>query len=60
MTTTESTLTFAERKAAEAAFHGLPPDPTWPPHALAIYLGIIAQTKGRNLCEDEAYESAHA
>jgi hypothetical protein len=46
------TLTFAEKKAAEAAFRGLPVDPDWPTNARAIYDGIVAQTQGRNIIED--------
>ena len=50
------TLTFAEKKAAEAAFRGLPADPHWPANALAIYHGIVAQTQGRNIVEDSELE----
>ena len=46
------TLTFAEKRAAEAAFRGLPADPQWPANARAIYYGIVAQTQGRNIIED--------
>jgi len=45
-------LTFAEQRAAEAAFRGLPADPEWPANARAIYHGIVAQTQGRNIVED--------
>ncbi|WP_447599893.1 hypothetical protein [Nitrospira sp. Nam80] len=33
-------LTHDEQKAAEAAFRGLPPDPTWTVGALCVYHGI--------------------
>jgi hypothetical protein len=48
----DTPLTFAERKAAEAAFRGLPADAHWPVNARAIYYGIVAQTQGRNIVED--------
>ena len=47
-----SSLTFAEKRAAEAAFRGLPADPQWPANARAIYFGIVEQTQGRNIVED--------
>ena len=53
-----SILTFDEKKAAEAAFRGLPVDPTWPPSAHAIYYGILAHTQGRNIVEESALEAA--
>ncbi len=46
------TLSFDEKKAAEAAFRGLSIDPTWSESALAIYYGILAHTQGRNIVED--------
>jgi hypothetical protein len=49
-------LTFDEKKAAEAAFRGLPIDSTWPPSAQAIYAGILARTLGRNIVEEAALE----
>ncbi len=33
-------LTYDEHKAAEAAFRGLPLDPTWTASAQAIYRGL--------------------
>ena len=33
-------LTYDEKKAAEAAFKGLPFDPIWSDAALTVYLGI--------------------
>ena len=50
------TLTFIEKKAAEAAFRGLPIDPHWPMNAQAIYYGIVAHTGGRNIVEESAQE----
>ena len=35
-----TSLTFAERQAAEAAYQGRPLDPLWPGHAQQIYHGI--------------------
>jgi hypothetical protein len=46
------TLSFDEKKAAEAAFRGLPIDPTWSASAQAIYFGILAHTQGRNIVEE--------
>lgn len=51
-------LTFDEKKAAEAAFRGLPVDPTWSLGAQAIYYGILAQTHGRNIVAEELMEAA--
>lgn len=45
-------LTFDEQKAAEAAFRGLPADPTWSSSAHAIYDGILTHTQGRNIVEE--------
>ena len=45
-------LTHDERKAAEAAFHGLPLDPKWSGHAQEIYRGILAVTNGRDIVKD--------
>jgi hypothetical protein len=50
--TTHPPLTYDERKAAEAAFHGLPLDPKWSRHAQEIYLGILGVTHGRDIVED--------
>ena len=53
-------LTFAEKRAAEAAFRGLPADPQWPVNARAIYYGIVAQTQGRNIVQDSDWECVMA
>jgi len=50
--TTAPPLTHDERKAAEAAFHGLPLDPKWSCHAQEIYLGILTVTNGRDIVQD--------
>ncbi len=50
------TLSFDEMKAAEAAFRGLPIDPTWSESAQAIYYGILAHTQGRNIVEETELE----
>lgn len=44
-------LTYDERKAAEAAFRGLPADPRWSERGHAVYEGIMASTKGRDIVE---------
>ena len=41
------TLTHDERKAAEAAFRGIPCDPTWSAAARAVYDGIINAAQGK-------------
>ncbi|TLY23985.1 MAG: hypothetical protein E6K64_07855 [Nitrospirae bacterium] len=51
------TLSFDEKKAAEAAFQGLPIDPAWSVSAQAIYFGILARTQGRNIVEEEVLEA---
>jgi len=51
MPTTPS-LTYDEQKAAEAAFRGLPLNPTWSERAQTIYQSIITQTAGRNIVEE--------
>ena len=51
------TLSFDEKKAAEAAFRGLPIELTWSPSAQAIYCGILAHTQGRNIVEEEDLEA---
>ena len=53
----DSILTFDEQKAAEAAFRGLPIDPTWSSSAHAIYHGIVAHTQGRNIVEECVLEA---
>jgi len=50
-------LTFDEKKAAEAAFRGLPIDSSWPPSAQAIYAGILRHTLGRDIVEEATQES---
>jgi len=54
------TLSFDEKKAAEAAFRGLPIKSTWSPGAQAIYFGILAHTHGRNIVEEEVLEAVVA
>lgn len=49
-------LTFDEKKAAEAAFRGLPLDPSWSVSAQAVYYGILAQTHGRDIVEEAALD----
>jgi hypothetical protein len=49
---TAPSLTYDDHKAAEAAFHGLPLDPKWSPHAQEIYRGILAVTNGRDIVKD--------
>ena len=49
---TAPSLTYDEHKAAEAAFHGLPLDPKWSPHAQEICRGILAVTNGRDIVKD--------
>jgi hypothetical protein len=44
-------LTFDEKKAAEAAFRGLPFNPMWSESAQSIYHGILEITQGRNVLE---------
>lgn len=51
-------LTFDEHKAAEAAFRGLPRDPRWSASAQAIYSGLLAQTRGRDIVEEVTLEYA--
>ena len=53
-----SILTFDEKKASEAAFRGLPANPTWSSSAHAIYDGILARTQGRNIVEESELEAA--
>jgi len=53
-----SILSFDEQRAAEAAFRGLPIDPTWSSSAQAIYLGILAHTQGRDIVEESVQEAA--
>jgi len=51
-------LSFDEKKAAEAAFRGLPIDPAWSPAAQSIYYGILGHTQGRNIIEEPMLETA--
>ena len=46
-------LTHDEHKASEAAFHGLPLDPTWSKQAQEIYLGILEVTHGKDIVNNE-------
>lgn len=52
----ESPLTFDEKRAAEAAFRGLPFDPIWSQSAQLIYHGILMRTHGRNIVEEAMQE----
>jgi hypothetical protein len=45
-------LTYDERKAAEAAFRGLPVDPKWSKSAHGVYQGIIGAMHGKPGLED--------
>ena len=54
----ESFLTDDERKAAEAAFRGLPLNSQWSKGAQRIYLGIVAVTRGRAVVTDQDREEA--
>jgi hypothetical protein len=51
------TLSFDEKKAAEAAFQGLPIDQAWSVSAKVIYFGILAHTQGRNIVEEGVLEA---
>lgn len=51
-------LTFDEKKAAEAAFRGLPIDPKWSLGAQSIYQGILTHTQGRDVVEETILETA--
>ena len=51
------TLSFDEKKAAEAAFQGLPFDQAWSASAQAIYCGILSHTQGRNIVEEGILEA---
>ncbi len=51
--TTGTILTHDERKASEAAFHGLPLDLKWSRHAQEIYRGILAVTNGKDIVNDK-------
>jgi len=46
---TVALLTHDEQKAAEAAFRGLPINPSWSQSAQQIYLRILAVTNGRDI-----------
>ncbi len=58
MMTEESLLTHDERKAAEAAFRGLPPNSRWSKGAQKIYMGILEVTHGRDVVSDLEWEDA--
>jgi hypothetical protein len=47
-------LTYDERKAAEAAFRGLPEDPKWSKSAHGVYQGIIGAMHGKPGVEDSS------
>ncbi|HZS11071.1 MAG TPA: hypothetical protein VFA38_02400 [Nitrospirales bacterium] len=51
--TSTDRLTYDELKAAEAAFRGMPLDPTWSASAVKVYYGIVAKTGGRNIVESQ-------
>ena len=52
----DNLLTFDEKRAAEAAFRGLPFDPSWSRSAQVIYHGILMRTHGRNIVEESVLE----
>ena len=52
----DNLLTFDEKRAAEAAFRGLPIDPTWSQSAQVIYHGILMRTYGRNIIDEAIQE----
>ena len=56
--TEETLLTHDERKAAEAAFRGLPLNSQWSLKAQLIYFEILQVTHGRAIVTDQAPESA--
>jgi hypothetical protein len=47
-------LTSDQKKAADAAFRGLPCDPKWPATARAVYDGLMTALQG---VQDPTYES---
>jgi hypothetical protein len=54
-------LTYDEKKAAEAAFRGLPLDPTWSASARAVYDGILSASQGNVVVsEPEATDTIQA
>lgn len=56
----DSLLTHDERKAAEAAFRGLPLDVRWSRGAQSIYIGILEVTRGRDIVGDDEWEEVAA
>lgn len=56
----DSLLTQDERKAAEAAFRGLPLDAQWSRGAQRIYIGILEVTNGRHILGDYEWEEVAA
>jgi hypothetical protein len=56
----DSLLTHDERKAAEAAFRGLPLNVQWSRGAQKIYLGILEVTQGRDIVGDHDWEEVAA
>lgn len=56
----ESLLTHDERKAAEAAFRGLPLNAHWSRGAQRIYIGILEVTHGRDIVGEYEWEEVAA
>jgi hypothetical protein len=57
-TSSPDRLTYDELKAAEAAFRGMPIDPSWSASAVTVYYGIVSKTGGRNIVDGTATEPA--
>ena len=58
---TPRSLTSDEKKAAEAAFHGIPFDPAWSDAARVVYGGIteaLATREGNSLAERQVEAEA--
>ena len=60
LTDDSSLLTHDERKAAEAAFRGLPLDAQWSRGAQNIYIGILEVTRGRDIVGDYDWDEVAA
>jgi hypothetical protein len=56
----ERYLTYDEKKAAEAAFRGLPCDPRWSEAARKVYAGITKARHGHPLIDLTDEQTAHA
>jgi hypothetical protein len=54
MPTNHTTLTFDERKAAEAAFHNRPFDPAWSESAHRIYMGLRRTLKTKTTLAEKS------